>query len=314
VRADGLLAISEIDLPYLLPTEWLNRHLISAQYEAGLHPNEIKTWRLWATSPQKGGLSAFPLPAKSEQRLWNMDEAFFRARSAAVPQRKFANRQFICTDRNWDRDIWNHWRKTESDEGVRVWVDIGWAVVSSWSSPWERITRYEVQQYGRKNFHRLDAGDVPATWLHELRNLMCIRTIAEMRACRHICFEEHRIHSPCLTWSPSSMTVGTCRVANAFWTSWEYVRSRRMHRNCSTACVLFRKLATRRLDPSETSTGQSSEFCRGCLEIAQRRSGTHSRQSPLSAQRAVGSGVDSVFAKTPVPSLVYQSCIRTFEM
>jgi hypothetical protein len=55
-----------------------------------------------------------------------------------------------------------------------VWLEIGWAVISSWSSPWERLTRYEVQQYGRNNFYRLDAGDVPATWLHELRNLMCI--------------------------------------------------------------------------------------------------------------------------------------------
>ena len=173
-RADGLLAMSEIDLAYLLPTNWLNRHLISAQYEAGLHPNEIKTWRLWAANPQKGGLSAFPLPVKSDQRLWNMDAAFFRARSAAVPQQKFANKPFLCADRNWDREIWNHWRQKESDEGIRIWVDIGWAVVSSWSSPWERITRYEVQQYGRNNFHRLDAGDVPATWLHELRSLMCI--------------------------------------------------------------------------------------------------------------------------------------------
>ena len=155
------------------------------------------------------------------------------------------------------------------------------------------------------------AGDLAA---RVAKSRCACRTIAEMRACRHICSEEHLIHSPCSTWSPSSMTVGTCRVANAFWTSWEYGRSRRMHRNCSTACVLFRKLATRRLDPSETSTGQSSEFCRGCLEIAQRRSGTHSRQSPLSAQRAVGSGVDSVFANPPVPSLVCQSCIRTSEM
>jgi len=173
-RSDNLVARSEIDLEYLLPEKWLQRHVISSEYEDGAQPAEIKNWRSWAVNPDKGGLSGFLLPAKHETKAWNLDRSFFQTRSASVPTRKFASSQWYYTDWNWDREIWDHWNRKVSDSANSIWVDVGAAIISSWSSLWDHVITYEVQQYGRNNFHRLDAGDVPATWLHELRTQPCV--------------------------------------------------------------------------------------------------------------------------------------------
>ena len=312
-RADGLLAMSEIDLSYLLPADWLSRHLISAEYEAGLLPHELQTWRLWAANPQKGGLSTFPLPVKSEERLWNLD-AIFRPRSVAVPQRKFANKPYLCADRNWDSEIWNHWRQKETDGDLRIWVDVGWAVISSWSSPWERLTRYEVQQFGRNNFHRLDGGDVTATWLHELRNRMCI---PDNRG-------NPRLPADLFRRTPDTLPL--LDVEPFVQDRWDLPGRERaldglgVRTQPTDASKLLDRLRALSL-ADDPPIGPLRDLYRAIERVLPRLTGdrktevrTHSQQSLLSGQRVAGRGVDFVFEIIQAPSPVYRSCIGKFEM
>jgi hypothetical protein len=176
-KTEGLLLRSEIGLGHLLPAPWLQRHLITNTYESDFDATEIKTWRLWTANPQKGGLSRFPLPEREEQKRWSLNAEFFKTRGAAVPERKIKSASFQLTDRNWSAEIWSHWLQLERDEGAGIWQEITWAVVSSWSQLWDGLARYEVHQEGWGKSHRLDAKDVPATWLFELRSRKCIPDI-----------------------------------------------------------------------------------------------------------------------------------------
>jgi len=118
-REDGLLASSGLDLPTLLPEDWLRQHLISPEYESGLSPSEQKVWRQWATNPQKGGLTAFPLPIRVESRVAYLSPAFFRARGVEVPPEKFSTKLFHCVDRIWPKEISDHWEKASGCVGSR---------------------------------------------------------------------------------------------------------------------------------------------------------------------------------------------------
>ena len=91
-----------------------------------------------------------------------------------MPSLKVASRPFERIDWNWNEEIWNHWLQLEQDDGATAWQEIGWAVVISWSKSWEGTTRYEVHQEAWSKVHRLDAKDVPATWLYKLRTTKCI--------------------------------------------------------------------------------------------------------------------------------------------
>lgn len=172
-RADDLLISSDLDLPRLLPADWLSHHLISADYETTLLPNEVKRWRQW-TSSRKANLVAFASPVKSETTGWNLNPAFFQARGVDVPQRRPSG-NFSFIDWNWEPEILEHWRALERESGVSTWEEIGWAVVCSWSAAWDSRTTYQVHQAGYKYRYRLDNGKIPATWLHELRSRACIR-------------------------------------------------------------------------------------------------------------------------------------------
>jgi len=171
-RSDGLVFRNDIDLDHLLPAPWLHRHLISDVYETDRDSTEVRNWRLWLA--QKGGVSTFPLPERGAQKLWNIKPEFYKLRGGTVPSLKVASRPFERIDWNWNEEIWSHWLQVENDEGGAAWQEIGWAVVTSWSKSWDGTTRCEVHQEAWSKVHRLDAKDVPATWLYKLRTRKCI--------------------------------------------------------------------------------------------------------------------------------------------
>jgi hypothetical protein len=172
-RSDDLLAESDLDLARLLPERWLAKHLVSPEYEKGLTPSEIVEWRRWAVNPEKCGLAAFALPTKVESsRSW-LDPEFFRARGARMPSVGERAKKFSISDWNWETELWEHWRRLEQSSHARIWPEIGWAVAQSWSKPIDARSKVRIQEHSYKNVYGVSV-DVPATWLHELRNRACV--------------------------------------------------------------------------------------------------------------------------------------------
>jgi hypothetical protein len=172
-RSDGLVVEGELDLARLLPARWVARHLVSPEYEKCLSPSEIIQWRRWAVNPEKCGLAAFALPVKAESsRSW-LNPEFFRARGAQVPSVGAKAKKFSITDWDWEPDLWDHWRRLEHPSETSIWTEIGWAVTRSWSKLLDARAKVKIQEHSYKYVYAVSV-DVPAAWLHELRNRPCV--------------------------------------------------------------------------------------------------------------------------------------------
>jgi hypothetical protein len=172
-RSGDLVVDAGLDLAHLLPGHWLRSHLVSPEYERGLSPSEIAEWRGWALKPDKCGLTAFALPVRVESARSVLDPEFFRARGAPMPSVGPRAKKFVFTDWNWAPEICDHWSQLERASGGSVWREIGWAVVRGWSDLLDKRTKVEIHEHGYKNVYRRSV-QVPATWLHEIRNRPCV--------------------------------------------------------------------------------------------------------------------------------------------
>ena len=201
-------------------------------------------------------------------------------------------------------------------EMVQIWVTLAGRLSPRGPVLWERLTRYEVQQFGRKQLPsagwRRCGCDLAA---RKLRNRTCIPDNRGNPRLPADLFRRTPDTLPLLDVEPFVQDRWDLPVARArSGRVGRHGPSPRTHQNYLTAFVLFSLADDPPIGPLGTPTEQSSGSCRGCLEIAKQRFETHSRQSLLSGQRVAGRGVDFVFEIIQAPSPVYRSCIGKFEM
>ncbi len=170
---DGLLIELQSELESLLPSAWVSKHLLHADYTGGFGPNDWDTWRRWA---QQNDLGLFPLPAQTKTGIHGYEAAQAAARAHGYQEQleyPRRSRRFELEDYDFDSYLWAHWERL-GRTAPDTWGRVMRGIVQAASAAWRQRSHAQLRQLSGQSTYMVAEGKLPAKWLLRLRDLTCL--------------------------------------------------------------------------------------------------------------------------------------------
>jgi len=174
--SEGPLIDSNLDLETLLPSEWLSEYLLNEEYSRRASSRNIVSWQKWTVS-SKSRLRLFPLPQPLTETIWGCADAdhLCDERGHDRPDYSVSRGRdcFTLKDYDFESAIWAYWEGL-AQQDANIWVKVARSIYRAWSPEWEERVEARLRRGPQRSSAAIGCDDLPAVWLHRLRNLPCL--------------------------------------------------------------------------------------------------------------------------------------------
>jgi hypothetical protein len=170
---EGLLIELKSEIESLLPTAWVTKHLLHADYSARFGPNDWEIWRHWSLA---NDLGLFPLPAQVRTLANGYEQASAAARehgfqgTLTFPRKRL---RFELEDYDFDGPLWAHWERKARHE-PDTWGQVMRGILQASSSGWRQRSRAQLRQLSGQSTYMVAENQLLAKWVVRLRDLPCL--------------------------------------------------------------------------------------------------------------------------------------------